>query len=43
MIEAEVSIDSDEEASVRTSEDDFSVDDENIKEQYLDNVAKKHE
>lgn len=43
MIEAEVSIDSDEDASVITSEDEFSVDDDDIKQQYASNVAEKEE
>ena len=39
MIKAEVSIDSDDEASVRTSDDEFKVDDEGVKEQYTEKVT----
>jgi hypothetical protein len=39
VIKAEVSIDSDDEASVRTSDDEFKVDDEGVKEQYTEKVT----
>ena len=38
MIKAEVSIDSDDEQSVQTSEDEFEVDDEGVKDQYTKKV-----